>query len=586
MRATELANLMANSVEHVASYLLPNGKRVGNEWECGNLHGDPGKSLKVHLTGDKAGVWKDFSSQDSGDLLGLWMAVKGQGLTEAMHDAADFMGVHLPGRNFREPDLPTLDPEKSGGSSAYLELRGINESTQSAYGVYQSGSEVAFPSFVEGNLVWCKYRDTREKSKMRVQKGGKPVLFGWQAIPKNSRRVIITEGEIDALSWFQMGYPALSVPNGAQGHSWIENEYGRLEAFDEIFIAFDADKPGRDGALELASRLGQERCRIVDTGKHKDANELLESGSEPSVFIREAKHLDPAELKAASDYLQNVLDLRGNKVEPGFDPPFKKIQNHLRYRYNELTILNGVNGHGKSQLIGQTILSALAQGERACVYSGEMKPERLLDRMLKQIKILSGASESDIRAGFAWLDWKMWLFDLVGTAKADRLLEVFEYAHRRYNVTVFVIDSLLKCGIGEDDYNGQKLFVERIADFKNKYPVHVILVTHSRKSDDETKPTGKMDVKGSGAITDLADTVLTIWRNKGKENEINALKAQYLEVPSDLTDKPDGMLFCRKQRNGEWEGQIALFWHRQTNQFLESGRYEPYEFMGNVANEY
>ena len=102
-----------------------------------------------------------------------------------------------------------------------------------------------------------------------------------------------------------------------------------------------------------------------------------------------------------------------------------------------------------------------------------------------------------------------WVFGLTGTAKADRLIEIFDYARRRYGIQLFIIDSLMKCGIGDDDYNGQKAFVDSICDFKNKTNSHVILVTHSRKGDSEEKPTGKMDVKGSGAITDLTDNLLS-----------------------------------------------------------------------------
>jgi twinkle protein len=30
------------------------------------------ESLKVHLTGDKAGIWQDFATGEGGDLLDLW----------------------------------------------------------------------------------------------------------------------------------------------------------------------------------------------------------------------------------------------------------------------------------------------------------------------------------------------------------------------------------------------------------------------------------------------------------------------------------------------------------------------------------
>lgn len=48
------------------------------------------------------------------------------------------------------------------------------------------------------------------------------------------------------------------------------------------------------------------------------------------------------------------------------------------------------------------------------------------------------------------------MFDVTGTAKTRRILEVFAYAARRYGIRFFIIDNLAKCGLGEDDYNGQK----------------------------------------------------------------------------------------------------------------------------------
>ena len=74
----------------------PNGTRVGNEWCVGNLDGAPGKSLKVHLTGEKAGLWKDFSSQEGGDLVELWTQVKKVSKSEAIKEIHSYLS--LPGQ--------------------------------------------------------------------------------------------------------------------------------------------------------------------------------------------------------------------------------------------------------------------------------------------------------------------------------------------------------------------------------------------------------------------------------------------------------------------------------------------------------
>lgn len=175
-------------------------------------------------------------------------------------------------------------------------------------------------------------------------------------------------------------------------------------------------------------------------------------------------------------------------------------------------------------------------------------------------------------AAFDWFGQWLWLVDLVGIAKGGRLLEVFEYAFRRYGVTSFVIDSLARCGIAEEDYAAQKGFIDTLCDFANRLNVHVHLVTHTRKQQDEMRPTGKMDVKGTGAITDMAFNLMTIWRNKPKE------EAQ--RTGDNTKDgQPDAMLICSKQRNGDWEGKVALWFDRASYQYIDRPNDPLFQYM-------
>ncbi len=570
MRANEVAGRLARDAEGVARHLLPEGKRLGREWVCGDIEGNQGKSLKICLCGEKAGFWRDFSTGQSGDLLNLWAEVRKVSIADAMQEAKSFLGVHDPqiGRDTLLPRLNIPKEKPSGPALSFLQSRGLSQSI-GAYNVRAAGNCVVFPSEVDETVRFAKCRDIEDKAKMHCIKGGKPVLFGWQAINERAREVVICEGELDAMAWYDMGYPALSVPNGAQSHSWVEVEYDRLERFDRIYIAFDADQPGQEGAKALLSRLGSDRCQLVDTSPFKDANEMLLKGGSAVAAITSARWLDPEELKHAGEYTDAVRRMLGTGVDagPGFDPPWGKLKGKLRFRESELTVVNGVNGHGKSQLAGQIVLSALEQGWRTCKASLEMKPDVLLYRMARQANAGSVTSDAVERLG-KWYQDKLWLFDLVGTAKAERLLEVFTYARKRYDCRLFVIDSLLKCGIAEDDYNGQKLFVESLCDFKNQYDAHIILVTHSRKGQSEDKPIGKMDVRGTGAITDLADTVIGVWRNKVKERKI-AEKGP-ASSPEKLKAELDALLMIEKQRNGDWEGRAQLWLDRASNQFTSA----------------
>ncbi len=85
-----------------------------------------------------------------------------------------------------------------------------------------------------------------------------------------------------------------------------------------------------------------------------------------------------------------------------------------------------------------------------------------------------------------------------------------------------------------------------------------------------------MDVKGTGAITDLVDTVLIWWRNRPKEEKIRKLGDK---APEKVLEQPDAIVRCEKQRNGEDEPRIALWFDRASHQFLESRQSRPIQYV-------
>jgi twinkle protein len=175
-----------------------------------------------------------------------------------------------------------------------------------------------------------------------------------------------------------------------------------------------------------------------------------------------------------------------------------------------------------------------------------------------------------------WLNDKLWVFDVVGTAKSKRILEVFRYARQRYGIKLFVIDNLTKLDIGLDNYDAQRDFVDKLTDFAKEHDSHVMLVAHTRKGQDDSRIGGKMDVKGTGAITDLVDTVLIWWRNRPKEEQIRKLGD---DVPKKVLEAPDAIVRCEKQRNGEDEPVIALWFDKGSHQFLERYGSKPIQYV-------
>ena len=92
--ASAIAAQLAGRAEQLCRHLLPEGRRKGCEWRCGSVQGDKGNSLGVHLNGDKAGIWSDFATGDSGDALDLVKAVQGLDTDGAIAWAKNWLGLN------------------------------------------------------------------------------------------------------------------------------------------------------------------------------------------------------------------------------------------------------------------------------------------------------------------------------------------------------------------------------------------------------------------------------------------------------------------------------------------------------------
>jgi twinkle protein len=562
MNASDVAQTLAARAQAVCEYLLPGGKKQGSEWKAGSVGGEAGNSLSVRLTGPKAGVWADFQSGEKGDLLDLWVACRGMSVAEAVNDAKSWLGVRdvLPApepKTYKRPAKPACQAPKSRVRE-WLTSRGIEERTIAAFKVAEQMRDgktyAVFPYLRDGELVNVKYRNPDEKKDMRQEGGAEPCLFGWHLIEPKARSVAICEGEIDAMTLWQAGIPALSVNAGAGNHQWIESDWQRLERFSDILVAFDSDEPGQKGAAEVMRRLGIARCRKL-VFPAKDANDWLMQGACGEDFqnaAAAAKPQDPQELRSAAEFMARVKAMFFPAGDASADPCLRLDKNleWFEFRAGELTVWTGYNGHGKSLMLSQVLLGLVQQGERLCVFSGEMSPERQVKRMSKQATGLDVPTAGYLDAVGEWLRGRVWIFDMVGSATIARLLEVFEYGNKRYGIRHFVIDSLMMTDVPEDgpgSMSAQKEAIQKLCNFAKRNGCHVHLVAHPRKGRDENAGPGKLDVAGSSKITDGADNVFTVWSARRDESD----------AP---TDEPDAKLELQKQRNGDVQHFTLMLW--------------------------
>ncbi len=583
--AKELSQQLAQRAHEVAKHLLPNGHESATHWLAGDIHGAKGDSVKICITGEKLGIWCDFATGEKGDLLDLWAKSRDLSVSEAMMEATRYLGIasmpivakkHVsfkkPGYNF---DISI--PPQDHCLNYLLTQRKITANTLNVYKVNCGNGKMHFPYIRDDMVLQVKtlmLDRPNGKKVMVVEKDCEPCLFGWHRIPKNAREVTICEGEIDCMTLHDYGIPALSVPLGAGGcDKWLEYEHDRLLAFDVIYLCMDNDEAGQKGTQQLIGRLGAYRCKIVNL-PFKDPNLCRQNGVGADIMWKcwmDAKTQDPNELKNARDFCADTIKLfyPDKNAHIGYLPPWPKMGDRIMFRHDELSVWNGINGHGKSQLLGQVILGCMQQGARVCIASLELSAPRMLERLTRQATGLRQPTREYIQAVHDWFVDRLWVFNLLGNAKSDRMLEVFLYARQRYGVDVFVIDSFMKLDISEDDYRGQKKLMEKLCDFKNEYGIHIHIVVHPRKGVDESKSPNKLDSKGTGAISDLADNCFTVWRNKAKETLIHLQETGTRLDHDDLEKlkKSDCQFICDKQRHGEFEGTFGLMFDRESLQY-------------------
>ena len=198
----EIRSRLLDQLESVLLYLFPRGKRRGSQFYIGNLQGEPGDSLVVELEGPKRGVWIDFATGESGDLLALWASTRGYCLpndfSELLEDAGDWLMMP------RIATAPVLHT-----SRAYDDL----------------GPHTGKWDYLaaDGSLLACVYRHDTPSGKQyrpwdvraRAMRMPEPrPLYNLPAIAA-AEAVVLVEGEKCADALMQLGIAATTAMGGA-----------------------------------------------------------------------------------------------------------------------------------------------------------------------------------------------------------------------------------------------------------------------------------------------------------------------------------------------------------------------------------
>lgn len=268
-------------------------------------------------------------------------------------------------------------------------------------------------------------------------------------------------------------------------------------------------------------------------------------------------------LRAAPNFLNDVL----YELMPAEDVNRPQVAHlpfancYVDFREGETTLWGGFNNSGKSVLQGQIAALFASQGYLSCIASFEMKPRKTLARMVRQIAGNPTPTRNQVEMAMQRLDG-LWLYDQHGSITERKMYAVARYCADKLKIKHMFIDSMTKCIRSSDDRNAEKAFINTIVQIGLDTGMHMHLVVHLKKGDGDDRMPTRLDIRGASEISDMPDNILLLWRNKRKERD----RDQGKEInPYD----PDAVLVCDKQRNGDWEGRVKLYYDKLSMRYAD-----------------
>jgi twinkle protein len=427
---------------------------------------------------------------------------------------------------------------------AGLNKRGISEETcqKWKYGVgsYQ-GSPVQIANYYKnsGVLVAQKLRFP-DKSFRIIGNSELMGLYGAHLWKDGGKRVVITEGEIDALSVSQItnnSWPVVSVPNGAlSAAKYVRKEIDWLEKFETVVFCFDSDEPGQKAANECAMLLSPGKAQIASLPM-KDANEMLVAGKvkELSNAIWQARSFRPDGVVLGEELWDMVST---EDQSPSVQYPWKGLNDKLLgIRAGELVTLCSGTGIGKSSICRELAYHLVAKGSKIGYIALEESVKRSAQGIMAvhmgcppfkwaeekvSVSRMKDAFESTLGTG------RVVLYDHWGSCESENLIAQIRYMAKAAGCTHIFLDHLSIVVSGLADGDERRIIdntMTKLRSLVEETGVAMFLVSHLKRPEgrghEEGAQTSLSHLRGSHAISQLSDAVIGLERDQQDRESAN-----------------------------------------------------------------
>ena len=424
------------------------------------------------------------------------------------------------------------------GEPAALSKRRITEATCAKWGYTKStlkGKTVQVANYRDekGGVVAQKVRFA-DKSFVFLGDTKNAGLYGQHLWRDGGKMVVVTEGELDALSVSQVQdnkWPVVSVPNGAQGaKKAVAKALEWLLKFDHVVFMLDNDEHGRAAAIECAAVLPPGRAKIASLPL-KDASEMLQEGRAKEIIdaIWGAKEYRPDGIVTMADLEAAVMQ----PIEVGLPWAWETLTGYTYgRRMGEVVAIGAGTGIGKTAKLTQQIRFDVCElGEKVGAFFLEQQPVETARRVLgMEAKKLfhipdAGWEEKDLKK--AWKVFphdKLFLYDHFGTASWDDIRDRIRYLNKAHGVRLFYLDHLTALAAGaEDERKELERIMAEIGGLVKELNVWLCIVSHLATPDGAPHEEGGRvairHFKGSRAIGFWCHFMIGLERDQQDENE-------------------------------------------------------------------
>lgn len=416
-----------------------------------------------------------------------------------------------------------------------MERMRVTESTEWMPQTEKEMNVVCFNYYRDGVLINTKFRDGAKNFKM--VKDAEKIFYNLDGI-KDAKTVYIVEGEMDCLTMVQSGYEnTVSVPNGAsKGNNnldYLDTCYAYFEDVEEVFILTDSDEPGEQLGNELARRIGLEKCFRVHLPGFKDVNEQLCMTGK--VDVSNYKPYPITGIYSVTDHWDSLVSLLRNGFPKGWKPR-GSLGGLVSFHPGYMTILTGIPGHGKSEMLDQILIQlGIDYGLRGGFFTPENWPTEL--HLLKLIEKLMGKSAfkctpQELNKAKSFLEESIyWIYPDEGFG-LDDILQKVRQAVLRHGINWFVIDPWNKLEHHDDSTNYVSRCLDTISTFNKKNGTHSFIIAHPtkmRRNNDNTgyEVPGLYDISGSANFYNKADIGMSMYKEMDGVNSLIVQKVKF-----------------------------------------------------------